>query len=137
MACTRRILGAALLAIACQAAGAEQTAPAAATLPASLPLRRDSVAIAEAGSWAPSIALLMLAGAGGAWAWWRRSQRARTGPRTSARAEQVLRLSSQALTPQASVHAVQWRGEELLLACTANQVTVVGRRRLDLQGDKQ
>jgi flagellar biogenesis protein FliO len=40
----------------------------------------------------------------------------------------IVRLSSQALTPQASVHAVQWNGEEFLLGCTAQQVTLLSRR---------
>lgn len=40
----------------------------------------------------------------------------------------ILRLSSQALTPQASVHAVQWNGEEFLLGCTGQQVTLLARR---------
>ena len=40
--------------------------------------------------------------------------------------------SSQALTPHASVHAVQWKGEEFLLACTPQQVTLVARRPLDV-----
>jgi flagellar biogenesis protein FliO len=40
----------------------------------------------------------------------------------------ILRLCSQALTPQASVHAVQWNGEEFLLGCTGQQVTLLARR---------
>jgi flagellar biogenesis protein FliO len=40
----------------------------------------------------------------------------------------VQRLSSQALTPQASVHTVRWQGEDLLLGCTAQQVTLLARR---------
>lgn len=38
------------------------------------------------------------------------------------------RLHSQSLTPQASVHVVQWNGEDLLLGCTAQQVTLLARR---------
>ena len=128
-----QLLGAMLLVAACEATVAEQAAPQSATLPATLPVRRDSGTVAEAASWAPSLALVMLAGAGGAWAWWRRSPRARGRVGASAR-EEVLRLSSQPLTPQASVHAVQWRGEELLLACTAQQVTVLARRPITPEG---
>lgn len=40
----------------------------------------------------------------------------------------IQRLASQALTPQASVHAVQWNGEEFLLGCTGQQVTLLARR---------
>lgn len=39
------------------------------------------------------------------------------------------RLASVALTPQASVHVVQWHGEEFLLACTPQQVTVLSQRK--------
>lgn len=44
------------------------------------------------------------------------------------------RLASVALTPQASVHVVQWHGEEFLLACTAQQVTVLSQRKT---GDRE
>jgi flagellar biogenesis protein FliO len=42
-----------------------------------------------------------------------------------------VRLASQALTPHASVHAVAWNGEEYLVGCTPQQVTLLARRRLD------
>ena len=38
------------------------------------------------------------------------------------------RLASMAPTPQASVHVVQWQGEELLLGCTAQGVSLLARR---------
>lgn len=41
---------------------------------------------------------------------------------------QVGKLASLPLTPQASVHAVRWNGEELLLGCTSHQVSVLARR---------
>lgn len=41
------------------------------------------------------------------------------------------RLASVPLTPQASVHVVQWHGQEFLLACTAQQVTVLSQRPAD------
>lgn len=37
------------------------------------------------------------------------------------------RVSSQTLTAQASVHVVTWHGEELLLGCTPQSVTVLAR----------
>ena len=43
-------------------------------------------------------------------------------------AGQLVRLSSHSLTAQASVHAVRWRDEELLLGCTPAGVTVLARR---------
>jgi flagellar biogenesis protein FliO len=39
-----------------------------------------------------------------------------------------VRAASVALTPQASVHVVLWQGEEFLLACTAQQITVLSQR---------
>ena len=48
----------------------------------------------------------------------------------------LVRLSSQALTPHASVHAVRWKGEELLIGCTAQHVTLLSRRPASpVQGD--
>jgi hypothetical protein len=49
----------------------------------------------------------------------------------------VLRLSSQALTPQASVHAVQWRGDEYLLGCTAHRVTLLCRRAIPGEAEER
>jgi flagellar biogenesis protein FliO len=40
------------------------------------------------------------------------------------------RLASVALTPQASVHVVQWQGQEFLLGCTQQQLTVLSQRAL-------
>ena len=126
---TSRLLGGAVLAIACAAQGAQ-------TLAASLPVRRDTAGVEDVATWAPSLALLMLAGAGGGWVWWRRSPWARSARRASARTERIVRLSSHALTPQASVHAVQWRGEELLLACTPHEVRLLARHPVDTpEGD--
>lgn len=48
--------------------------------------------------------------------------------RPRAAAPQLVRLSSHALTAQASVHAVRWRDQELLLGCTPGGVTVLARR---------
>ena len=96
-------------------------------LPAALPLRRDATA-AEGHGWTTPLALLLLVGTGGAWAGWRRLVQRRARSPESVPALRVVRVSSQALTPQASLHAVQWNGEELLLACTAQQVSVIARR---------
>lgn len=38
------------------------------------------------------------------------------------------RLASQALTPQASVHCIRWKGEDLLVGCTAGSVTLLARK---------
>jgi flagellar biogenesis protein FliO len=56
------------------------------------------------------------------WAWLQ-AGRARATP-----GRELVRISSQALTAQASLHAVRWNGEELLLACTPQQVTLLARR---------
>jgi hypothetical protein len=100
-------------------------------LPGTLPLRRDAAVVSEGGSWTPAVLLLGLAVAAGGYAVWRRGPGAQSqavGRRAEAA---VARLSSQALTPQASVHAVQWKGEEFLLACTPQQVTLLARRPVD------
>lgn len=100
------------------------------SLPGSLPLRRDPEGGAAGGIWTPSLLLLGLAVAAGGYAWWRRGAAQASSPGRRADAA-VTRLSSQPLTPHASVHAVQWNGEEFLLACTAQQVTVLARRPAD------
>ena len=128
----RTLLACVAMYAAARAFGAD-AAPAvgaSASLPASLPVRRDVDARGDGPGWAPSLALAMAAGVGGAWAWRRRS-RARGN---TARPEPLVRLANLALTPQASVHAVQWRGEEWLLACTPQQVTLLSRRTI---GDQE
>lgn len=62
---------------------------------------------------------------------WRAQWRAAGGLRLRRRSRSegaLVRLSSQALTPHASVHAVRWKGEELLIGCTAQHVTLLSRR---------
>jgi hypothetical protein len=120
----RVVLCAALAGAAWEVRAADAQSSSASPLPGSFPLRRE-VGSEPVPSWKPPIALLAIAGAGGAWALWRRKMRSRS-PRQSP--ERIVRLSSQALTTQASVHAVQWNGEELLLGCTAQQVTLLSRR---------
>lgn len=100
-----------------------------ARLPASLPLRRDEGAGADTSGWSPALALLALGGAAGGLWLWRRGGAGRGKRRSAARDElAIVRLSSHALTPQASVHAVQWKSEEYLIACTAQQVTLLSRK---------
>jgi flagellar biogenesis protein FliO len=99
------------------------------SLPASMPLRRESDTPVVGSAWVSALALLVVGGAGGAW-WWRRKSHNDAGHRTRARAVQVVTLASRSLTPQASVHAIEWKGEELLVACTAQNVTVLSRRPL-------
>ena len=106
-----------------------ETAPARAMpLASSLPLRRDeATAPSPPGGW-PSLALLTLAGAGGAWALWRRTQRGKPPRGRTTHDSHAVRVSSQALTAQASVHVVRWNGEELLVGCTAQQLQLLARR---------
>lgn len=115
------------------AAGAQQApvrpAASAPSLPAQLPLRRDG----QEGSGTPVLgwraaSLLLLAGGAGGWLLWRRGLLVRGTAPPPRGAPAVQRLSSQALTPQASVHSVRWQGEDLLLGCTAQQVTLLARR---------
>jgi flagellar biogenesis protein FliO len=91
-------------------------------------MRREASGNADAAAWASSSALLALGGGVAAWLLWQRSGRGRMRGAGRAAWAPVLRLSSQALTPQASVHAVQWQGEEFLLGCTAQQVTLLCRK---------
>jgi hypothetical protein len=98
-------------------------------LPPALPLRRDAPVGAEATTWMPALALLSVAAAAGGLWLWRRGPTRGTGQRLARRQEtEVVRLSSQALTQQASVHVVQWQDEEFLLGCTAQHVTLLSRR---------
>jgi flagellar biogenesis protein FliO len=101
-----------------------------ASLPATLPLRREAAGALTAPSWAAAAATATFLALGGTllvgrrrkWAW----LQARGSTPSSGR--QLVRISSQALTPHASLHAVRWNGEELLLACTPQQVTLLARR---------
>lgn len=95
-------------------------------LPAILPLRPEPSAGAD--SWPTALAWLGIAGAAGGLWWYLRVGARSPRRRNVANGEGVVRLSSQALTPHASVHAVRWNGEEYLLACTSQEVTLVARR---------
>lgn len=57
--------------------------------------------------------------------------------RSRGKAADLVRLSSHPLTAQASVHAVRWRDEELLLGCTPHGVTVLARRSPQPQGPER
>ena len=134
----RTLLAAALLPVglcthvawAVEAAGAQVAASA--VLPANLPLRRDAAREGEPASWTLPLLAVTLAGASGAWTLWLRSRRA-AGHRGVNDPGRLVRLSSQALTGQASVHAVRWNSEELLLACSGQQVTLIARRSITRQ----
>ena len=107
-------------------------------LPASLPLRRETAQAPMPAAWWPSLALVTLAGAGGAWTLWRRKARRGTSPARAAEHRHAVRVSSQALTAQASVHVVRWNGEELLVGCTAQQLQLLARRPMpDLPKEEQ
>lgn len=86
-----------------------------------------AAAPAAATGWDAAFAVVSLtAAAGGWWAWKRRSAMRLRGERRGPAA--VVRLASQALTPQASVHAVEWNGEAYLLACTSQQVVLLSHK---------
>lgn len=108
---------------------AQEAVNAGVRLSPALPVRREVAVGSEPRAWSATFGLLSVAGAvGGLWVWRRRLLRG-TGLRIARRQEaDVVRISSQALTQQASVHAVQWQGQEFLLGCTAQQVTLLSRR---------
>jgi flagellar biogenesis protein FliO len=91
-------------------------------------LKRDPEPGLDGGGWMPSALLFGLALGVGGYAVWRRSAGAQARAAARRGESAVTRLSSHPLTPHASVHTVQWNGEEFLLACTPQQVTVLARR---------
>jgi hypothetical protein len=97
-----------------------------------LPLRRDTPGESARPPWTALVVLLVLAAGAVVLVLRRRGPtgllRAWPAARGSAAIE---RIASQPLTPQASVHAVRWHGEELLLGCTGTQVTLLARRPVD------
>ena len=118
----------------CQALSAAASSPhgdafnaVAGSLPEALPVRRDEGSGNSAGGWRGWAGLGALALGAGGWAWLQ-SRRRRNLRGAVARPVAIVRLSSQALTPQASVHAVAWNGEEYLVGCTAQHVTLLSRR---------
>lgn len=122
----------------CEEQRVEATQTAGVALPASLPLRRDTAQAPVAAVWWPSLALVTLAGAGGAWTLWRRKARRGASSARALEDRHAVRVSSQALTAQASVHVVRWNGEELLVGCTAQQLQLLARRPMpDLPKEEQ
>lgn len=102
------------------------------SLPAAVPVRRDPALAADVPRWSPGFAFLAVAGAAGGLWFWRRGAARLLGERLRVRTESaVVRLSSQPLTPHASVHSVIWRGEEFLVACTSQHVTLLSRKTPD------
>ena len=139
--CLRRATSVAGLVLACacatpalaQSAG-EVVSPSAgashSALPGTLPVRRDAEPAWGGTAWWPGWVGLALVAALGGWFAWRRGALVIAGKASRPRAEgsNAERVSSHALTPQASVHVVRWHGEELLLGCTPQQVTLLCRR---------
>jgi flagellar biogenesis protein FliO len=107
-------------------------APAAAAvteLGRDLPLKREEPASAVGSSWIAATVLLAIAAAA-ALLLRRQAAGSLLGALAANRkpGASLVRLGSQPLTTHASLHAVRWNGEELLLACTAQQVTLIARR---------
>ena len=111
------------------AAAPRAAASAPVSLPDSLPLRRGEAAASSDGPWVAVLALGLLLLAAGVVAARRGGMAGMRGWKGFAASPSGMkRLSSQPLTAHASLHAVRWNGEELLLGCTPQQVTVLARR---------
>src|ERR1700749_1606478 len=94
---------------------------------AQLPLKREPSA-QDASLLSPwGWSALLLLGVAGALsvAWKRRRPPDQRGAQDAPRP-----MSRASLTPQASLHVVEWRGERLLLACTPHAVSVLARHEL-------
>lgn len=138
----RVIVAALALSFGCTqaASNAEPAHPASASAPASarvqfpeLPLRRDAAAGESAVASLAWAALFLAVVAGLGFVLVRRGGVAglRTGagwlrPGTD-NAGRPVPLGRTALTQQASVHVIEWKGEELLLGCTPHSVTLLAR----------
>jgi hypothetical protein len=132
-ACAWMVLAA--LPIAATAEGSAAAAPARAAssasgIPGNVPLKRELSGATAATNWPVTILLLGLTGAAsaallvvrrGGTRWWQGAGALRKQPGA------IAPLGRQVLTPQVSVHAVRWHGEDLLLSCTAHEVTVLAR----------
>lgn len=121
--------------------GAEpaDSARAAVAMSNNLPLRREEARPADAAPWVTGGALLALVAVAGALVAVRRGRWTLlpAGRPEAEPARLIVRLASQPLTAQASVHAIRWNGEELLVGCNAQQVTVLARRPAAGAGDGQ
>ncbi len=107
---------------------AASSAPA---IPHSVPLKRELQGGSPGGNWSIPALLLGLTGVAGAALLVVRRGGARLWAGASAVGRQpgaIATLGRQVLTPQVTVHALRWHGEDLLLSCTAQEVTVIARR---------
>jgi hypothetical protein len=116
------------------------TPPAQSALPATIPLRRDVDTWSGDGHGplqvVPMLVLLAVVIGGVAWRRMRTRHPDKPAPASSWRRwltpaglSDGLRIKqSLRLTPRASVHVLDWDGQELLVACTETAVTVLERR---------
>jgi hypothetical protein len=103
----------------------------AASIAAAVPLRRDGEVANDPTLWIPVVVMLVLCAVAGGYVVWHKGVGALLGGQADGRRTprgSLARLTSQSLTPQASVHVLQWQGEELLVACTPQQVTLLARK---------
>ena len=127
-----------LIALATQPVAVGQSLPAAATASSQvsfpqLPLKRDSApdaSIVESLGWAAL--LLAAAGAAGFLAVQRKTWAGKglgfKWLRAAPQPGTPKPLAHTPLTQQASLHVVEWDGEELLLGCTSHTVSLLARR---------
>jgi hypothetical protein len=98
---------------------------------AALPMRRDAAVAPEWSLWLPLLVVLALSALALGYVVWQKGFAAVVGGLVrgkGAARTPLVRLSSQALTPQASVHVLHWQGDEFLLACTGQQVVLLARK---------
>lgn len=127
---------ASLLSVGCHAGSQSVTAVGAAAQPASspltnLPLRRDDGTEAVQRTTAAWTLLFVVVLAAGAY-WLVRTQRwtlpARLGTPARDPATTLHRIAQLRLQPQLTLHVIRWGREELLIAATAQQTTLLARR---------
>jgi hypothetical protein len=115
-----------------------QTASPVATL-SGLPLRRDDDDGIASGGLFRILTLAAFLAVGLGWLWWRRAApKGQPTPRSikdwlagftpAAKAGSLRVVQSATLTPRASVHVIQWDGQEWLLGCAEHGLTELGRR---------
>jgi hypothetical protein len=98
-------------------------------LGSNLSLRRAEPAPAAGTSWAPAaVTLTVLLGAGALFLRRRGAGKLFQKWKEERTCRDLVRLSSHPLTAHASVHALRWNGEELLVGCTSQQVTLLARQ---------
>lgn len=105
-------------------------ASSAVSIPHTVPLKRELQGGSPGGNWSVPALLLGLTGVAGAALLVVRRGGARLWPGAAGAGRQsgeIATLGRQVLTPQVSVHALRWHGEDLLLSCTAQEVTVIAR----------